>query len=186
MGKPQQVNRHQNVNRPQQGIRPLFSKAWAASQEIYNRNDTDEERLARVAKVIGGRVAHNINNVPEDQKWKNTCAVRMSYILNYSGLKIKHTPGNDTVSGEDKNWYYYRVGNLIKFLELQWGKPEIVKYPAVSGRKGLILFQISGWSDATGHATLFNGETCYDHCYFRENEPEASYITDKANFWELK
>ena len=71
-------------------------------------------------------------------------------------------------------------------MKTQWGEPKIIKYPTVIGRKGIILFQISGWSDAMGHATLFNGNTCYDHCYFKENEPEADYITDRANFWELK
>ncbi|WP_216353081.1 type VI secretion system amidase effector protein Tae4 [Snodgrassella alvi] len=185
MGKPRQVNRHQNINRPQLGIRPLFSKAWAASQKIYNRNDTEQERLDRVADTIGGRVAFNINNVDEKHKWKNTCAVRMSYILNYSGLKIQPA-GENTVTGKDKNYYYFRVNNLIDFLELQWGKPEIIKYPTVIGKKGIILFQISGWSDATGHATLFDGSKCYDHCYFSENEPEKKYFTDQANFWELK
>ena len=40
-----------------------------------------------------------------------------------------------------------------------------------------------GWSDAQGHATLFDGSSCYDHCYF--NEPEARYRTDYANFWSL-
>lgn len=173
------------MSKPQQGIRPLFDTAWKVSKKIYNPNDTEEERLDRVALTIGGRVKFNIKDVKEEQKWKNTCAVRMSYILNYSGLKIKNN-GTNTVSGADKNWYYYRVDKLINFLELQWGKPEIVKYPTVQNRKGIILFQVSGWSNATGHATLFDGKSCYDHCYFNENEPEARYITKQANFWELK
>ncbi|PIT65075.1 cytoplasmic protein [Snodgrassella alvi] len=166
-------------------MRPLFSKAWAASQIIYNKNDTDKERLNRVANIIGGKVASNINNPDPKQQWTNTCAVRMSYILNYSGLKISPS-GKKTVSGKDKNWYYYRVNYLIDFLKTQWGEPKIIKYPTVIGKKGIILFQISGWSDATGHATLFDGSKCYDHCYFSENEPEKKYFTDQANFWELK
>ena len=69
-----------------------------------------------------------------------------------------------------------------------WGKPELVKYPPtgggeLSGKKDLISFEISGWSDARGHATLFNGVTCYDHCYF--NEPGVRYRTERANFWSL-
>jgi len=44
VGKLRQVNRHQNVNGTQQGVRPLFSKAWADSQIIYNKNDTKQER----------------------------------------------------------------------------------------------------------------------------------------------
>ncbi|WP_239323964.1 T6SS effector amidase Tae4 family protein [Snodgrassella gandavensis] len=50
-------------------------------------------------------------------------------------------------------------------------------------KKGIILFEVSGWSDATGHATLFNGYKCYDSCYF--NEPESTYIAERANFWSL-
>lgn len=67
-------------------------------------------------------------------------------------------------------------------------KPEIVAFPpsgggALRGKKGVILFEVTGWSDAAGHATVFNGTQCYDHCYF--NEPGATYRTDRANFWSL-
>lgn len=78
---------------------------------------------------------------------------------------------------------------VIAFLKTQWGAPEIVAYPptgggALAGKKGLILFEVQGWRDASGHATLFDGNTCYDHCYF--NEPGATYRTTQANFWPLK
>lgn len=111
----------------------------------------------------------------------------MSYILNQSGVTIPRIPGQ-TVSGSDKRQYFFRVINLIKFLEQQWGKAEIVKYPPsgggeLAGKKGIILFEVTGWSDAQGHATAFNGSTCYDHCYF--NEPGANYRTERANFWSL-
>lgn len=163
--------------------RPSFATAWSASQRIYEPLNTS----AKVAEMIGGYVEFNINNPDPEQQWTNTCAVRMSYILNEAGLVIP-TITRETVSGADKRQYFYRVKNLIKFLERRWGRPEIVKYPtsadALAGRKGLILFEISGWSDAQGHATLFNGRLCYDHCYF--NQPEAAYHTDKANFWSLK
>jgi len=33
-------------------------------------------------------------------------------------------------------------------------------------------------------ATLFNGRSCYKHCYF--NDPEAKYRMDRANFWGLR
>lgn len=163
--------------------RPSFVAAWAASQRIYSSVNTAQH----VAKVIGGYVAKNIDNSDSSQRWHNTCAVRMSYILNQAGLIIPKIPGQ-TVSGADKRQYFFRVINLIKFLEQRWGKAEVVKYPpasggALAGKKGMILFEVSGWSDAQGHATLFNGNTCYDHCYF--NEPGANYRTDRANFWSL-
>ncbi|VWB32032.1 hypothetical protein BLA14095_01252 [Burkholderia lata] len=111
----------------------------------------------------------------------------MSYILGEAGMVMPRIPGQ-TVSGGDSRQYFFRVRDLIRFLEQRWGKAEGVKYPpsnggALAGRQGVILFEVSGWSDAQGHATLFNGRTCYDHCYF--NEPSARYRTDRANFWSL-
>lgn len=111
----------------------------------------------------------------------------MSYILNQSGLIIPGIRGQ-TLSGADQRQYFFRVKNLIAFLKLRWGDAEVVKYPpagggTLAGKKGVILFEVSGWSDAAGHATLFNGSTCYDHCYF--NESEVRYRTDRANFWSL-
>jgi len=72
--------------------RPSFTAAWAASQRIYDPVNSG----AKVAKMIGGNVATNINNPDPKQQWLNTCAVRMSYILNQSGLRIPHPEGAHT------------------------------------------------------------------------------------------
>ena len=164
-------------------MRPAFSHARSASTRIYDPANS----AAKVAKVVGGYVARNINHSNPRMRWKNTCAVRMSYILNQSGMPIPHVAGQ-TVSGAAGRWYFCRVKDLIAYLKMHWEHPEVVKYPpsgggALAGKKGLILFEVTGWTDAEGHATLFNGSTCYDHCYF--NEPEARYRTDRANFWSL-
>lgn len=150
---------------------------------IYDPTDS----AGKAAQVIGGNVAKNIGNPNAAQRWSNTCAVRMSYILNQSGLVIPTIAGK-TVSGVDKRQYFFRVKDLIAFLQQRWGQPEIVNNPpsgggSLAGKKGIVLFEVSGWSDAAGHATLYNGSGCYDHCYF--NEPEARYRTDRANFWSL-
>lgn len=164
--------------------RPSFSLAWQAAQRIHNPVNPG----GHVAKLVGGKVAHNIET-PGPAQWKNFCAVRMSYILNKSGPIIPYS-GNDTVSGADKQWYFFRVSKLIAFLKQRWGKPDlIVPYPPsgggeLKGKKGIILFEVRGWSDAEGHATVFDGTRCYDHCYFTESE--ANYRTTKANFWALK
>jgi hypothetical protein len=164
--------------------RPSFASAWTASQRIYDPLDSG----AKVAKVVGGFVEKNINNPNPKERWTNTCAVRMSYILNEAGMHLPRIP-EQTVSGADKRQYFFRVKNLIAFLGRQWGKPQVVEYPPSGGgslarKKGLILFEVSGWLDAQGHATLWNGVSCYDHCYF--NEPAAKYRTDRANFWSLQ
>lgn len=162
-------------------MRPFFNAAQMAAHKIYDPANSAE----KVGKIIGGMVEKNIQNPDPSQRWKNTCAVRMSYILNQSGLLIPAISG-ETVSGADKHQYFYRVRNLITFLHQRWGSPEVVQYPPAgefAGRKGVILFEVSGWSDARGHATLFDGSRCYDECYF--NSPEATYRTDRANFWSL-
>ncbi|WP_229410052.1 type VI secretion system amidase effector protein Tae4 [Massilia timonae] len=99
----------------------------------------------------------------------------MSYILSQAGMVIPGIKGQ-TVSGADGRRYFFRVRDLIGFLTQRWGKAEVVKYPVsgggtLAGKTGVILFEVSGWSNAQGHATLFDGRSCYDHCYF--NEPEA-------------
>lgn len=193
MGKLRQVNRHQNVNGTRQGVRPLFKDAIKYSSEIYNPNWDIETLLKMVAEKIGGMVAANINS----GDFKNTCAIRMSYILNRGGLKIKYVQ-DQTVSGfinEKKFWFYYRVKDLINFLTNEWGKPDIkIDRPTekdVEGKKGIIIFE-TDFSDATGHATLIKGAqlidgtrtaaSCYDHCYFCSQ----GYKTSKAHFWELR
>ncbi|WP_032699597.1 type VI secretion system amidase effector protein Tae4 [Pseudomonas syringae] len=163
--------------------RPFFTAAWAASQHIYDPVAPEK----RVAEVIGGLVAQNINNPDPLQRWENTCAIRISHILNYAGSAVPRTLG-ETVTGGDKKQYFYRIENLIAFLKNSWGKPEIVRYPpsdggALKNKRGIIIFEISGWSNARGHATLFDGNACYDHCYF--NEHDVNYRTDRANFWSL-
>lgn len=110
----------------------------------------------------------------------NACAIRMSYSLNNSGFLIQKGIWK-TVSGGDKKQYIYRVSDLLKYLTSTFGKPDkTVKSPKPSdfaGVKGILVFGVQ-WSDATGHATLWNGSTCSDHCYFP--------VATEASTWLLK
>ncbi|HEY9097263.1 MAG TPA: type VI secretion system amidase effector protein Tae4 [Thiobacillus sp.] len=163
--------------------RPSFAAAWSASMNIYSPADP----AGKVAKVIGGYVARNINAAPP-HNWENTCAVRMSYILNQTGVSLPAIVGK-TVSGADGRNYFFRVPDVINFLTQHWGKPDLIaSYPqsgggSLAGKQGVILFEVMGWDNARGHATLWNGSSCYDHCYF--NEPDATYRTNRAYFWSL-
>ena len=54
-------------------------------------------------------------------------------------------------------------------------------------KKGIIAFDVSGWGDATGHVTVWNGEKCGDdscfggdHHYFDFRQVKKIYL------WELK
>jgi hypothetical protein len=152
--------------------RPSFQIMWHNFVTVYG-----DGSVASVGKKIGGKVQENIDLGAKDPKagFTNACAIRMSYSLNHSGVNISGGTWK-TVSGGDKKQYIYRVLDLIKFLNQTFGKPDkTVKNPKsgdFSGKKGIILFSVH-WSDATGHATLWDGKTCSDHCYF-DKAAEAS------------
>ncbi|MDR2092667.1 MAG: type VI secretion system amidase effector protein Tae4 [Azoarcus sp.] len=209
------------------GNRPKFDDAWKLSKLIYQLG-VDHNVLQHIARTIGGRVWSNICKefapgrskvctLPSDaergleefqSKWVNTCAVRMSYILNYCGVLVYEMPGTKIVTGGDRRKYFFRVRDVIKFLKERWGEPDIIvnnppthietRNPdgtvtpgafggKLAGKKGVILFEVpEAWGDAEGHATLFNGAECYDDCYFNgDNHGHPHTGTTRANFWEL-
>ncbi|YCI28670.1 type VI secretion system amidase effector protein Tae4 [Erwinia sp. PK3-005] len=156
--------------------RPLFLQAW-------NRYSEVNVSVSKVGEKIGGNVGLNISLGEKDlnQGFTNACAIRMSYVLNYTGSKIKRGAWK-TVSGKDKNWYIYRVRDFLSYMNEVYGKPDkSVINPTVhdfKGLNGILIFNVNGWSDASGHATLWNGNTCSDHCYFP--------LANEASIWILK
>ncbi len=157
--------------------RPSFQMMRHQFQIIYG-----DGKIASVGDKIGGKVQENIEMGLKDPKagFKNACAIRMSYSLNNSGFSIPSGTWK-TVSGSDKKQYIYRVSDLIKFLKQRFGRPDkTVKNPKRSdfaGMKGILVFGVR-WSDATGHATLWDGNTCSDHCHFP--------VAMEASIWLLK
>lgn len=135
---------------------------------------------------IGGKVKLNY----DIGVFNNACATRISKSLNYSGemhkipfYKTIDTNGNDVVqvsSGGKKFWYIYRVKIINKYLKETYGQPKLVSpdnyQQELSGKKGIIIFEVSGWSDATGHADLWDGAGCVGSDY----GDKASQIF----FWE--
>lgn len=122
----------------------------------------------KVFTDIGGKVKLNY----DIGVFKNACATRVSKALNFSMgdheipfFKTEGADGNDIVqvsSGGKKRWYIYRVNALIKYLSMTYGTPKIVSpgnyKQTLKGKKGIIIFEIKGWTDATGHADLWDGE----------------------------
>ncbi len=139
-----------------------------------------------VFKSIGGKVElnHDIG------VFSNACATRVSKALNGAGgahaIPFFKDIGPDgkleaqVSSGKNNNWYIFRVRMLTKHLTSRYGKPEAFS-PAgykthLKGRKGIIIFQVTGWSDATGHADLWNGTKCLWKGY--------GGLANKVLFWE--
>lgn len=134
-----------------------------------------------------GEVARRIRDPVPEHRWVNTCAIRMSYILAQAGMPIPHLSGK-TIPGRGHHQYFYRVKALRSFLQQRWGRADVqLNQPhnglGLSGKQGVIIFGVSGWGDASGHASSFNGSSCYDKGYF--NSPGAKYQTRDAVLWVL-
>lgn len=122
--------------------------------------------------------------------FSNACATRISKALNGAGgihlipyFKAIGPNGkleSQVSSGKNKNWYIFRVKMLVKHLTTRYGKPETFtrsEYKVkLNNRKGIIIFEVLGWSDSTGHADLWNGSKCLWKGY--------GGIANKILFWE--
>jgi hypothetical protein len=134
---------------------PSFQALWDA----YPKGES-----GAVKELIGGNV--NLGWVT------NTCAIRVSRALNYGGDPIRDTgAGVNTIRGGDGKRYIYRVAELRSYLTHKYGPPEIIRSPG-AGKRGIIIFEVSIWSDATGHADLWDGNTCGGSCYW----PQANEV----------
>jgi hypothetical protein len=154
--------------------------------------------------------------------YENTCAARMSYALNRSGLRLPPAPNGGSIKGDDGYNYWLRVAQLSQKLKTQFGSPDkqlshqpLSKTPTqdmlnsrvanarsfirdISSRKGIIVFEVTGWWGATGHFTLWDGanlkyvgegqhndSTSYEY-YFWLVRTNPQVQTMRVLFWELK
>ncbi|AFZ36390.1 hypothetical protein Sta7437_2870 [Stanieria cyanosphaera PCC 7437] len=134
----------------------------------------------QVKKDIGGNV---------NASWvDNTCAIRMSKALNYSlpDKKIPFINKDVTIKGGDNLRYIFRVKDFINYITGKFGKPNIqveivnnvLDKSSLKDKQGIIVFEVNEWTNATGHATLWNGIDCADKCYFDE--------ANKISLWIIK
>lgn len=124
---------------------------------------------ASVKSKIGGGVAG---------AWvTNTCVIRLSYCFNKCGAPIpKGEPGLNTTFGKDRKRYAFRVTEFKTYLESHYKRADVTgaSRSAVSGEQGIIMFDVDGWSDATGHFDLWNGSECAGAEYF--SDAHAIYL----------
>jgi hypothetical protein len=145
-----------------------------------NYPDGDPEK---VKSSIGGKVHAD---------WiTNTCAIRMSRALNYSGVHIPiHQEGLSVLSGADGLWYAFRMRELKKWLEATFGEPNIEKVQPAGGQitrqsfagmHGIVAFDIE-FDDASGHLDLWDGTS-----YIHQSTDPRDYFTmaTKVGLWEL-
>lgn len=159
--------------------RPKLHAAKTAFREVF---DDIGRSVSAVGTKIGGKVDYNINEVPVGQgRFENACAIRMLYVLNKTGHKVPLISGK-TVSGKEGNWYIFRVKDLLLYLKNVFGDPDhTFNRPTAldfAKHKGILVFEVDAWTDATGHATIWDGTNCSDKCYFP--------LSKKAYIWTLK
>jgi hypothetical protein len=151
-----------------------------------------------VYTLIGGKVALNYHIDPDTGEESNSCTLRLCRGLNYGGAAIKVI--DKTIlygTGGDGLKYIYRVTDMIKQLTKMFGEPDIIRSPAdadyrsaFEGNKGIIAFQVTGWGDATGHVTTWDGNECGYHCYFDDadyiNAGSGVATTVRVMLWKLE
>ncbi len=119
-----------------------------------------------VKALIGGNV--NADYIT------NCCTIRVSRALNGAGAPIpKSFAGLTTVSGADGKRYAIRVKELRVYLRSTYGAPTLTASggavpESFRGVSGIIMFDVRGWSDASGHADLWDGATCAYKGYWAE------------------
>lgn len=119
----------------------------------------------------------------------NTCVVRVSRSFNASGNYISNASGDGltTVKGADGRNYALRVREFTRWMRNRYGAPDLEhEYPPPGGgevptsfwgRQGVIIFEVDGWTDATGHVDLWNGARCRHAAYFER--------ASKVMLWEV-
>lgn len=144
---------------------PSYDTLWVVYPDYMTYPDPQD-----VKNLIGG----NVNAV-----WiTNTCAIRMSRALNYSGIVLpKSAHGMHTVSGSDAKRYAYRVRELRSWLNVTLDPPifDISKKAGtafdkstIAGFKGIIAFDIA-FSDATGHLDLWDSSNMTSESHMSKN-----------------
>jgi hypothetical protein len=134
---------------------PHYGSLWMEYYDYIYYPDS-----AEVKKEIGGAV---------DAKWiTNTCAIRLSYALNYNGIPVPAKfPDLVTIKGGDSKRYAIRVREMGKWLEHTLGAPDFnltkkrgdaFDKSQIASIRGIIRFDIA-FGDATGHLDMWDKTT---------------------------
>lgn len=140
-------------------------------ERMWNAYPAPNGEAAEAKGIIGGDV---------NAEWlTNTCVIRVSRSLNYSGHPIPSGfKGLSTARGADGMRYAFRVEEFRKYLLFMYGPPSFSEEreplraePPASfvGQAGVICFRVKGWVDATGHIDLWDGEKCCHAEYFAKS-----------------
>lgn len=95
--------------------------------------------------------------------------------------EITVTTADKAVAGEHNVQDFETQIWSVKIGLLENSKQKILQ------KRGLLIFDVRGWRDASGHVTLWDGEKCVDDTnYFDANLSSVYAYTEKYELWELK
>ncbi|WP_320196352.1 T6SS effector amidase Tae4 family protein [Agrobacterium rosae] len=168
--------------------KPKFADLW--------KNFPDHQQyktMFDLYMMLGGAAQKNIH-APGFGANGNACASRMSVALSLAGHRIDagiaQTARARTL-GTDKGYrIIYGVADLRSYLLIAFGQPQtdnVSPYnDAFVGKKGIVAFNVRGWTGAVGHIALWNGSafrepTSDDYSQYSDG-PAA---TVKGEFWEM-
>ncbi|SUA36786.1 Uncharacterised protein [Neisseria zoodegmatis] len=195
--------------------------AWADMVEHYKTIPSHE-----FYPLISKRWAELAEREPT--VWENTCAARMSYALNHSGIRLPANRAGAFIGDKDKKNHWFRVRELGEFLKKQFGKGTVEYRPPrlksdddadfdsaafqeriaavkqnvlakIKGKTGIVMFEVEGWGNASGHFTLWDGSKML-YARGHESDDDSEYYfwfarlspnpnrpiqTVKVIFWEL-
>jgi len=151
---------------------PASSQKWPSFDKLWKWYPHGE--APDVKRRIGGDI---------DAEWiSNTCTVRVTRSMVMSGAGIdpsfKLANGKNIllVKGADGKGLAIRVAEFKQYAVAKYGAPTLKHknpgdgsetIPSIfQGKRGMIMFDVRVWSDATGHFDLWDGSSCAHNCYF--------------------
>lgn len=166
------------------GGRVIKELTWTEMLKNYPNSSVHTEDLY---DKIGGGLPELLRKNPI--AWENSCAIRMSRALNYSGKKLGNAPSRGgNIVGDDGYNYWIRVRDLQKYLVDNLPKPNVDKAGAIDivnefkNKSGIIVFDVSGWGNATGHFTLWDGSHLIYPGDLSHDDPGSQYYYFHMNY----
>lgn len=178
---------------------PQTLPSWNSFSSAYPKHaDTLYDSPGKMYNSVGGTVLSLYNSNPTS--FGNTCALRVSKALNYSGITIPS--GTDRYQGADGKYYFLSAKALLAWMKKTFGTPtggnhltgtqggtNGVNFPSLlSGKKGIYIMvpnlpggcaNNTGFC-ASGHADMIDNSVCDGGCYFG-----ATGGVSEIFIWEL-
>lgn len=144
-------------------------KIWEAYPKIK-----DYKSHYEMYDLVGGELAkwHTAiltdNDKKNDNDLNNTCALRMSRALNYSGFEIPEIKEETYKGGDNKN-YFIRVALLKKYLTEILFASFPLKEVTLEEEEVLFIEEDCNWVNATGHIDISVDGDVGSHIYYECN-----------------